>query len=462
VRSDEMPHLSKAAYLKAALDDVFELPLPFTNLPPGLSITDWVMQQDIHGWRIGPDMRCIGFRRGGYLAARYLVKRLRADHVTCRRVVTATKLTVRVLDEIRTIWMQGRQRPAKQVDIDNFERQLMEWLRSFEGERIHLIPCKILEGAAETFFIGSICFVHIDTFDPATYHIREWERASASLVRCMQRDDAKWIGIVKVNDCEPSRSEEIAEFIVDLSLGALQTILVDVHALNIARVTGRTMPSHKGSLLLQADGNWSARSEVKGPGLVLLPNDFNEIIRRSESELARMGRRIDAYRTGITTVPVLEQAWCDAVFWFHEGFSEPLDAVAIVKMETAIENLFVAGGTAKTKAQLIGAFERLLGLKNSSLIDTRLPVTVDQFISAVITARSRILHGTWSALGKDDLEVDRSDVAKLARTFLLLYTQFLDLYVESATTPADNVRAFFEWIDKKSYRREARSVSSQI
>jgi hypothetical protein len=104
---------------------------------------------------------------------------------------------------------------------------------------------------------------------------------------------------------------------------------------------------------------------------------------------------------------VLEQAWCDAIFWFHEGFSEPLDAVAIIKMETAIENLFAAGGTAKTKARLLRAFERLLGLKKNSLIDTRLPVTVDKFVSAVVTARSRILHGTWSALGRDDLEVKR-------------------------------------------------------
>jgi hypothetical protein len=153
----------------------------------------------------------------------------------------------------------------------------------------------------------------------------------------------------KVAGCESARAEEIAGFTVDIALGAIQLVMPDYSGRNIARITARDMPTLKTSLVIEAGGEWRGMNTVTEPGLGLTPDAFKKIIAKSSSDFALMGRRIEAYRTGIASLPTLEQAWCDATFWYHEAFSEALDTIAIAKLETAIESLFASGSARRAR-----------------------------------------------------------------------------------------------------------------
>lgn len=38
-----------------------------------------------------------------------------------------------------------------------------------------------------------------------------------------------------------------------------------------------------------------------------------------------------------TKLPFLEQAWCDGAYWMREAFAEPIETIAVAKLETSIE-----------------------------------------------------------------------------------------------------------------------------
>jgi hypothetical protein len=61
----------------------------------------------------------------------------------------------------------------------------------------YFIPCAIFSESAYTFSIGPVRFVHIAKFDSSEYRIVEWERAFASLKKCMEGHGATWLGITK-------------------------------------------------------------------------------------------------------------------------------------------------------------------------------------------------------------------------------------------------------------------------
>lgn len=382
---------------------------------------------------------------------------MRAHDAGYRRLVRPETLLGEVLEDIRKSWSRDGLRHATAVDLDAFEQRLDVWLQSFKGIRTHFVPCAIIEGTAKPFSIGPVRFVHIDLFDPAEFGIEKWESASSPLLKCMAQHNAKWIGIVEVNDCEAARSEEIADLAVDLALSALQTQLPDYDARNIARSTGRAIVPLRGSLVLDEDGHWNAMWTPLQPGFLLNAEDFNKLIERADFDLHMMGEHIEAFRTGISRFPMLQQAWCDAALWYHEGFSEPLDTIAVAKLETAIENLFAAGSATGSKATLLLAFKYVFHMERDDVIDATLPVTVEQFVRSVVTARSRILHGTWSTLVRHDLEVERRDVVKFARTLLIYYPRWLGGYVSNSESPTDSIQALLKWVD----RRYARRISGQ-
>ena len=50
-----------------------------------------------------------------------------------------------------------------------------------------------------------------------------------------------------------------------------------------------------------------------------------ELMSKEVDVTRSVGRRIDAYVHGGSKLPNLEQAWCDAAYWFHEGLAETLE-----------------------------------------------------------------------------------------------------------------------------------------
>ena len=108
-----------------------------------------------------------------------------------------------------------------------------------------------------------------------------------------------------------------------------------------------------------------------------------------------MGRLIDAYLSRDGELPELEQAWCNAAYWFNEGMLEPLDTVAMVKLETAIENLFSAASAAGSKRRMREALKSMFGIEESETVAPSSDLTYKKLIDDIVTVRSRVLHGTW-------------------------------------------------------------------
>lgn len=162
-----------------------------------------------------------------------------------------------------------------------------------------------------------------------------------------------------------------------------------------------------------------------------------------------MGRRLESYVSGHRPLPALNESWCNAAYWFHEALLEPVEAVAVAQLETAIEVLLSAGSTTGSNARLLSAFDSLLQKAATDPIAPKSPTDVKSFVAAIVTARSRVLHGTWSALSPDlpqrnGVGVRRADVEDLARALLTVASVQLDAY-EAAGRQTDDILALLEW-----------------
>ena len=111
--------------------------------------------------------------------------------------------------------------------------------------------------------------------------------------------------------------------------------------------------------------------------------------------------------TGQMSLPKIDQAWCDAAYWFHEGLANSLDTVATVKLETAVEVLLRSESSKGSGKRMRQAIEAVTGLTPKAPIALGSSVTVEQFAKTLVGARSQVLHGTFSTLTEELLQSDR-------------------------------------------------------
>lgn len=198
------------------------------------------------------------------------------------------------------------------------------------------------------------------------------------------------------------------------------------------------------------------------PALARSPQLIELHIKEVEPGLRSMGQRLSAFLDASSSVPDLDEAWCNAAYWYHEALAETLDTVAVAKLETAIEVLFRAENMSGSKRRLHESFDVFFGLHRTDKIGTNSSVSVEQFVEAITTARSRVLHGTWPTLqfdlpaNKSSQTVSYGDVEFLTRTLLLCFSVQLDAYI-TAGNPIDTTDAFFAWIRAE---RSAQSASA--
>jgi hypothetical protein len=62
---------------------------------------------------------------------------------------------------------------------------------------------------------------------------------------------------------------------------------------------------------------------------------------------------VRSFTSGTFRLPLLEQAWCDAAYWLHEALAEQIDAIAIAKLETALEVLLRAENNSGSNQRLL-------------------------------------------------------------------------------------------------------------
>ncbi len=338
---------------------------------------------------------------------------------------------------------------VEEGDLGELKREVEEWFVSAAVTRRYLIPCNVLPSTAEAFDVGPIRFFHVSDLNPDDYGLPAGGRvADVSLepLRRVMRDHAAgWLGEVSVEGCEKQRSAEIADLAVDVAIGALQLVVPAKLGRRMVRVTARRLPAWRGSFSVTESGaEFGGANEQAGLGLA--PDEFEELIDSASDVMAAMGRLIDVYVSGQGELPMLKGAWCNAVYWFHEGMSEPLDTVAVVKLETSMEILFSAGGRTGSKTRIVDGLRGMFGIDGSQMVDPSSGMTYEDLATEIVKARSWVLHGNWPTLALRDRGIDRATVEIMARQFLFEFPLVVEKYArEMGVGAEDDAQAFLDW-----------------
>jgi hypothetical protein len=371
------------------------------------------------------------------------------------------------------------------ADFTALAQAVADWLSAQTKIRRHFIPCTLFKYQLPSFAVGPVRFHHFydlptpsmavtrDEFWPDSKrtlrrrlrdaweafrgqpHVPALEEFGRSpggfhyeyLVRLCHERRAYWVAEVEVAGREQAQSSVVANLAASIAIAALTLALPGDELRDMSRASERATPVW--GFDVWAGDDRGSRSSNREPGRTLSPKVISLGLSKGGTLLESMGRRLESYVSGQRPLPSLNESWCNSAYWFHEALLEPVEAVAVAQLETAIEVLLSAGSTTGSNARLLSAFDALLQKEATDPIAPKSPTDVKSFVAAIVTARSRVLHGTWSALSPDlpqrnGLSVRRADVEDLARALLIVASLQLDAY-EAAGQQTDDILALLAW-----------------
>ena len=392
------------------------------------------------------------FTRRGFVAVSDLARSLHQNQprLRCGSKFESLReiVTNAVLKQFETRLEEGP--TVSQKDLQALKEVVTRWFTKASASRTSVVPCTVIPYKGQTFDIGPVRFIDAADFDLAELGVEVGlvvETAWETIERQLHEHAARWVAIVEVTGCEGERAAEMADTVVDIALAAVQTIL-GTDARFMARLTGRTNPPYQGRLAVsENDVNMGVKNMEAGR--TLPPETLQTALAAAEGLISSFGNRISSFLGAPSDVQALEQAWCDGAYWFHEGFAEPMDTVAVAKLETAMENLLAAGSTSGSRDRIRAAL-RIVSEDSAEDIER---AHVD-FATRVVEARSKVLHGTRSTT-RDDPGIDRASVETVVRRMLSMYSVQLDAYSRQSAVPvSDNVGCFLRWIDRTRIRQK--------
>lgn len=139
---------------------------------------------------------------------------------------------------------------------------------------------------------------------------------------------------------------------------------------------------------------------------------------------------------------------CDAAYWLHEALAEPIDSIAVAKLETALEVLTIAENTSGSKRRMLQILDCFYGLNPDDALYEGAELTAEQFACGVARDRSRVLHGTWSTLTAR-LSLNRRALENFVIPVLRRAALELDNYAHT-TDPDDRIDGLLTWLKRKA------------
>src|SRR5258706_2243807 len=236
--------------------------------------------------------------------------------------------------------------PAAIVDedaqrlVDHFNK----WFKGLASPRRVFVPCALTPWAAPRFNIGPVTFVYVDEIAKSEFYLGGTtpdvfvEYNFDTLLQLMRETHAHWLARVAVEGCERQRAEEIGELAVDLAIVALQLAAPKLDTRSMSRLDSRRGSAEK-RVISEANGYYSGSWTRKEPGLAIGTGTLADILQKTKPLVTAVGNVVRSFTTGVYRLPNLERAWCDAAYWLHEALAEPIDSIAIAKLETALEVL---------------------------------------------------------------------------------------------------------------------------
>ncbi|MCT7309670.1 hypothetical protein N5J06_01830 [Ralstonia sp. CHL-2022] len=439
---------SKNDYLKTAAENFLCVAPPQERLVGMEAVSAWFNEHNFAYPRyFAPDGSGIGFNEDGANAARLLTESLLKDNPRYYRGTDFQTLLSEVASELIRAIRSG----SPHQDHKAFEEKIDSWLAAESEPRSHFIPCVISPYPSRTFSVGPVTFHSLHEFITAHEISTKNELDKLSyrqLLAYSTEQNAHWIAEVQTDGYDKTRAAEHADISIDIALVALQLVMPSSVCKEISRSTARTTPQQIG-IFQKKGNNLSVMVARVDPCFSYSAQYFDHILRENEKILQSVGNRVKAFVQGESNLIRLDQSWCDAAYWFHEGLSEKLDTVAITKMETSIEVLLSAQSTQGCKDRLLKSFQAFYELSAKQFLKENDPRTVIQFISSVVTARSRVLHGTWSTLNyrkpAQDERRHRYEIESLARDLITHFTLRLDHY-KKTDKPEDDITKFLDWV----------------
>lgn len=369
-----------------------------------------------------------------------------------KRQIAYNELVSFLAGHILHAYNTKKDEPINASDLANIERTIITWLKDNCSARQVFVPCLISIYPAASFSVGPVKFDFIDNFTKPAETTSDFNPFPDILDR-MRVEEALWMATVNLPPCSDNYGYELAELCVDLALTGLQLVVPTHYSRSICRMFSKRTANATVHTTV-ANGALGQRRSTEHAGFLLGPGSLEEFINASPRMLPSTGERIRVYLGEGTAVPVLEMAWCDASYWYHEGLAEPVDSIATVKLETALEVLLRATSTKAARPMLKRAIRFTFEIDEDEDIFKNPIVLAKDFVEKIIEIRSRVLHGDLSTLDTETSSI-RAQLEKFVGIMLQVYTLELDNYILQPDR-VDDVGTFFAWSER---HRESNSNS---
>lgn len=354
-----------------------------------------------------------------------------------------------IADAVFNILMEYFEQAPSKVDsstVAAFEGKVDAWFCAASTSTHPYIPCDIIPYTAKPFSIGPIRFTYLAEFASGIQETLPANFVFDQMYEAMTLNHAHWMAELDIGDCLPDRAAEIGDLAVDLALVAVQLVVPLEYSQRIARLHARRAVRMRISVSM-SNGRVSSGSTNQQAGRGLDGTVFEQILSENGHLLASFGKRIDAFLNGHGVLPRLNESWNDAAYWFREGIAEPLDTIAVPKLETAIEVLMRSVSSKGSEVRIVQAIKTFYGLAADQMLGPDSIVTVKEFSKGLVRDRSRLLHGTLPTLSTD-MRNSRSSLTALAHELLAQFSVELDEY-EAAGETKDDIDPFMGWVQAR-------------
>ncbi len=437
--------MNKVNYLRNIVANLGSIDLT-SNLKPDTQFTiteSWLQDIPFVKAKFSVTGQVVGIKKEGARSLYHLSDAIFTGSDDYQRGTTFDELFNEVSDFIIKKFGEWNSSAVSDAEVRALDERIATWFREKAVSARLYIPCGISTVYAAPFSVGPISFSHINDFfvreRPA---IEQFDVFLKPLLNLMQTHMALWMATVDVNGCISNRAGELGDLAVDIALAGLQLVIPPDDSKRMARLTARTLlPVRQTAAVLNGQISGSATNQQAG--FRIGPGALERWLGLGGPIIKSVGNRVAGYLSGKMMLPKIEQAWCDAAFWYHEGLAEPLDTIAVPKLETAAEVLLVTESSKGSKARLLQAMKAFYGLDAKQPINPGSLITVGEFAYGLVRDRSRILHGTWSTLSAH-MRASRSDLTALVRGLLVACALDIDTFASDAAA-SDDPKQFLDW-----------------
>ena len=303
-------------HLRAVVDALVRQPAPAGFLE-GEEAVQWTAEFPFS--RVTGNRERVGVKRNGVAAANKLANALAKAQPHYRRGAHPQNLA-KVIVNASIQEFAGRVAASiENSDLSTIEKAVSDWFVENVKPRTYLIPCWIIPDLpsfahALPFSIGPVLFCHLSNFlqqrgagnstDDIVY---------GPLFRAMAERGATWIAEVEIDGCEETRASEMADLAVDVALVGVQVVVPKSYSRDMARITGRTMPTWTGGVY-KSGTQTTTTIRRRDPGFGLSGKAFDQLLSQQAALVESIGKRVASYVRGNAKLQSLEQAWCDAAY----------------------------------------------------------------------------------------------------------------------------------------------------